>query len=180
MIIFLEDLKLIPLIEAWFGMSYKGFDNTISDKIVKFNLSSFYSGFIDVTNLATIANSICYARSVHPDVFIDLFDFDIQYANAIINDDTTFISLMNIIRNSMNGNICIVLVHRDKYRDAVMESLIKLIQQRYNIQSWIINDVEDIEYLKDDSPNYIGLENYDYDSMRYDMLTISNGDYTSQ
>ena len=61
------------------------------------------------------------------------------------------------------------MVYREPYRDAVMESLIKLIQQMYAYNCWIIEALEDIDLLNDNGYDTIGLMNLFQDVQRYDQ-----------
>ena len=103
-------------------------------------------------------------------------EFDIMYANYIINNDNAFIDLMKIIYDEYDsGNIdpICILVERDEIRDCLTESLIKFIQQRYGINSYLINTVEDREYREPSSFDITGLYNLDQDKERFVLLTTA-------
>ena len=69
------------------------------------------------------------------------FRFNIH---EVINDPNLFCKLLMILSATYEGSIAIVMVQRDPYRDAIMESIIKFTQQRYGIISWIVEDPEDL------------------------------------
>ena len=110
---------------------------------IVFNLSSLYSGFIDLTDLCTQIAPINNTGMIIPE-FVQSINFDIQYASAVINDPNLFCKLLMILSATYEGSIAIVMVQRDPYRDAIMESIIKFTQQRYGIISWIVEDPEDL------------------------------------
>ena len=85
-----------------------------------------------------------------------------------MNNPTLFGKLMAILSNSYEGHIVVLLVQRDPYRDSIMESLIKLIQQRYGYNCWIVEDPEDISCIKEDEYSTIGLLTLNEDLKRYD------------
>lgn len=154
MIVFCSNKELIPHLYARYN----------NRQVKIFNLSSYYSGYIDVSNL------MHFMKPNTPMIdFVNEVEFDIEYASYIFNDSNNFISFMKIMSSSFEGDICIVMVYREPYRDAVMESLIKLIQQRYAYNCWIIEALEDIDLLNDNGYDTIGLMNLFQDIQRYDQ-----------
>lgn len=133
------------------------------------NLSSLYSGYINITHLITDIAPINNTGLQMPD-FVNSFEFDIQYASAILNNPVLFGSLINIMLRAYEGYVVCILVQRDPYRDAVMESLIKLIQQRYSYNCWLIEDPDDIDVITEEMflPN--GLVTLDEDIKCYNQL----------
>ena len=101
--------------------------------------------------------------------FIQSVEFDIQYANALVSDPVLFGKLLLIISASYEGYVTILLVDRDAYRDAVMESIIKFIQQRYGYNCWIVEDPEDIECLKETPYTPTGLMMLNEDLLKFDQ-----------
>lgn len=157
MIVFNSKKELIPYISAKY--------NTRQIKI--FNLSSYYSEYIDVSNLMHISSLRTNDRPMTD--YIDMVEFDMNYASFILNNPKMFTSFMHIMSASFEGDVCIVMVYRDPYRDAIMESLIKLIQQRYAYNCWIIEDLNDIECLNDNGYNTFGLMTLFNDIQIYDQ-----------
>lgn len=132
MIIYIDNPELIQHIQYQFNRP-----------TMVFNLSSLYSGFIDLTDLCTQIAPINNTGMIIPE-FVQSINFDIQYASAVINDPNLFCKLLMILSATYEGSIAIVMVQRDPYRDAIMESIIKFTQQRYGIISWIVEDPEDL------------------------------------
>lgn len=132
MIIYIDSPELIQYIQYQFNRP-----------TMVFNLSSLYSGFIDLTDLCTQIAPINNTGMIIPE-FVQSINFDIQYASAVINDPNLFCKLLMILSATYEGSIAIVMVQRDPYRDAIMESIIKFTQQRYGIISWIVEDPEDL------------------------------------
>ena len=116
MIVFTHDVNLIPFI------SY----SCNNQPVEIFNLSSYYSGYYNITDLMTSIAPINNSGIPIPE-FVQSVDFDIQYASAIMSNPVLFNLFMTFVCSSYEGNIAIILVEREPYRDAVMESLIKYI-----------------------------------------------------
>jgi len=127
-----------------------------------YNLSSAIPGYYTLDGLI---NNMSQLFTI-PMNEIDTVEFDKVYANALINEPYRFADLMRIVSGTYEGNVVIVLVYNDPYRDAIMESLIKLIQQRYYINPWIIKDIEDLDCVTEDSPYAYGLMAYEEDLKR--------------
>jgi hypothetical protein len=159
MIVFMDNPNLIPYLQSRFQKR----------NVAIFNLSSLYSGYIDATDLITKISPINNTGLPMPE-FVNSIQFDIQYMNSIINTPELFYQLIRIVDISYEGNIVIVLVQRDPYRDAVMESLIKLIQQRYGYNCWIIEDQYDLDCIMESTFTPMGLMTLDQDIKLYDDL----------
>lgn len=159
MIVFIDNPKYIDAVQYKFS----------NRKIIVLNLSSLYSGYLNITNLLTKISPINNSGMQISD-FVNSYEFDIQYASAIINDPELFESFINIMMRSYEGYIVCILVQRDPYRDAIMESLIKLIQQRYGYNCWIVEDIEDIDIISEQMflPN--GLLILDQDIKAYNEM----------
>lgn len=158
MIIFLDDPRMIPAIQDTLGYNIK-----------VFNMSSLYSEVTseNVYTLARIIHPLNQSNNIPPSVYVDTLEFDINYANEILNNPKMFEDLMKIMMNSHEGYVVIVLVYRDAFRDSIMESLIKLIQQRYGYNSWIISDIDDIECITESTYTSNGLLTLENDIKRY-------------
>ena len=68
------------------------------------------------------------------------------------------------------GYIVCILVQRDPYRDAIMESIIKLIQQRYGYNCWIIEDEDDLDVIREQQMFPEGIIALDNDIDRANQL----------
>lgn len=133
------------------------------------NLSSFYSGYINITHLIAKISPINNTGMPMPE-FVNSVEFDMQYASSVLTNPELFGSLINIMLRAYEGYIVCVLVQRDPYRDAVMESLIKLIQQRYGYNCWIIEDIDDIEIMSEQMLLPNGLLTLDADIKQYNQM----------
>ena len=133
------------------------------------NLSSLYSGYINITHLIVKISPINNTDLPMPE-FVNSVEFDIQYASAVLNNPELFGSLINIMLRAYEGYLVCILVQRDPYRDAVMESLIKLIQQRYGYNCWIIEDSDDIEIMSEQMLLPNGLLTLDADIKQYNQM----------
>ena len=151
MIIFISNPEYARVIRESLGLD-----------ILVYNLSSLYSGFESISNLITNIGTFYRNDMTIPD-YVNSINFDQAYANKILQEPELFHSFMLIVYGSYLGFAVCVLVQRDPYRDAIMESIIKLIQQRYGINSWIVEDIEDIYYLSESYPTPYGLVQLDQD-----------------
>ena len=84
---------------------------------------------------------------------IDTPDFDIAYGNFIMGNQEQFFTFMNLVLPLYNDPCACVIVftQMSPLRDAIMESLIKLIQQRYGYNAYIINDPYDVLCIQDNA-----------------------------
>ena len=133
------------------------------------NLSSLYSGHINITHLIAKISPINNTSMTMPE-FVNSVEFDMQYASAVLSNPELFGSLINIMLRAYEGYLVCILVQRDPYRDAVMESLIKLIQQRYSYNCWIIEDIDDIEVISEQMMFPNGLLTLDEDIKQYNQM----------
>ena len=133
------------------------------------NLSSLYSGYINIAHLITKISPINNTNLPIPD-FVNSVEFDMQYAAAVLNNSELFGSLINIMLRAYEGYLVCILIQRDPYRDAVMESLIKLIQQRYGYNCWIVEDPEDIDVISEQMLLPNGLITLDNDIKQYNEM----------
>ena len=159
MIVFIDD----PNMSSSVAYKFPGRETVI------LNLSSLYSGYIDVTHLIAKISPINNTGLSMPE-FINSVEFNMQYASAVLNNPELFSSLINIMLRAYEGYIVCVLVQRDPYRDAVMESLIKLIQQRYGYNCWIIEEFDDIDVISEQMLLPNGLLTLDADIKQYNHM----------
>ena len=161
MILFIDNKDYIPYIQS----IYQNRD------ICVYNLSSMYSGFRDVYPLIDTIGINPVEIPINQYVYMP--QFDSQFLYLALNDNKKFVSLMNIMLPDYNGYIVLILVYREPYRDAIMESLIKLIQQRYEYTTYIIQDIEDIYGIREPSYGTNGLIRLEQDINRYHEMYYS-------
>lgn len=102
----------------------------------------------------------------------DSQQFDMAFANYILNNDYRFCQFFSIIIQLYYGNDVVVLIRQSEFYDILNESLMKLIQQRYGYIINAVNTIEDLEDLVESSFSIQGLYNLDQDLKRYLSITI--------
>lgn len=135
-------------------------DKNVIDRFVIFNLSSLLEGFERVNIL--------------PPFKLDRNDreFDIMYANYIIENDAIFYEFMKIMMSLYYGLDTLILVDKQEHNEYVNESLIKFIQQRYGYICNSINVNEDWEYVQESEFSIQGLYNIDKDKERFAYIHV--------
>lgn len=104
----------------------------------------------------------------------DDFEFDLNYANYIMNNDIVFVEFFQIIYNLYLGKDVFIFVDEDPYglwSENILESLLKLIVERYGYRAVKIESEEDYifareNFISDFNPEY-GLYNLDMDKDRF-------------
>ena len=145
-------------------LEYKGIR-----QVVSYNLSSYYS---DVPTMNALIPNIQHMSEelLQGDCVIP--QFDIEFGNYIINTDEAFLQFMNIVIPAyMNPDMLVqILIGHSDFRDAITESLIKLIQQRYGYNSYIVNDIEDFLCADESDFSIPGLFAIDEDINKWRVL----------
>lgn len=116
----------------------------------EFNLSSPYLiGY----NLNALIPDDAYIPKELIEGSIDTPDFDIAYGKYLMENQEQFFTFMNVILPLYNDPYACVIVYiqHTSFRDVFLECLTKLIQQRYGYYPYIINDIEDIYEVRDNS-----------------------------
>ena len=139
-------------------------DIKFGGKGVMYNLSSMREGFISLQAL------------IPPNTIGRLTDreFDIAYANYIMSNDTLFCIFFQIIYNLYIGKDVFIIVSTEDWSENLLESLLKLIQQRYGYNGVLINTEADYLYAATSmsfgfAPGY-GIFNLDQDKDRFTTL----------
>lgn len=139
-------------------------DIKFGGKGVMYNLSSMREGFISLQAL------------IPPNTIGRLTDreFDIAYANYIMSNDTLFCIFFQIIYNLYIGKDVFIIVSTEDWSENLLESLLKLIQQRYGYNAVLINTEADYLYATTSmnfgfAPGY-GIYNLDQDKERFTTL----------
>ena len=139
-------------------------DIKFGGKGVMYNLSSMREGFISLQSL------------IPPNTIGRLTDreFDIAYANYIMSNDTLFCIFFQIIYNLYIGKDVFIIVSTEDWSENLLESLLKLIQQRYGYNAVLINTEADYLYATNSmnfgfAPGY-GIYNLDQDKERFTTL----------
>ena len=139
-------------------------DIKFGGKGVMYNLSSMREGFISLQSL------------IPPNTIGRLTDreFDIAYANYIMSNDTLFCIFFQIVYNLYIGKDVFIIVSTEDWSENLLESLLKLIQQRYGYNAVLINTEADYLYAVTSmnfefAPGY-GIFNLDQDKERFTTL----------
>ena len=139
-------------------------DIKFGGKGVMYNLSSMREGFISLQAL------------IPPNTIGRLTDreFDIAYANYIMSNDTLFCIFFQIIYNLYIGKDVFIIVSTEDWSENLLESLLKLIQQRYGYNAVLVNTEADYLYAATSmnfgfAPGY-GIYNLDQDKERFTTL----------
>lgn len=140
-------------------------------QVVKYNLSSYYADIPTLVGLVPnpefMSEDAIRTNEVDP-------RFDIEFHQYIMNNPQSFDQFMNIVLPVyMNPDTLVqVLISESNYRDAITESIIKLIQARYGYNSYIIHDIEDFLYAEESTFSIPGLFSMDQDLQRWHMMHI--------
>ena len=116
----------------------------------EFNLSSPLAiGY----NLAALIPDDAYIPKELIEGSVDTPEFDMAYGNYIMGNQEQFFTFMNVILPLYNDPCACVIVYiqHSPFRDVFLECLVKLIQQRYGYIPYIINAIEDIYEIRDNS-----------------------------
>ena len=149
-------------------MLFYGNSLNIIDNSIVFNITSFKEGYVRLPALI-------------PPNELGRFtgrDFDIIYADYILNNDFVFKQFFDIIYSLYTGQDVYLIMSEEDWSENLVESIIKLIQQRSGYVSYKINCFEDFLYAKNSSfcpdfNNYFGVYNLDIDKERYTYIIES-------
>ena len=103
------------------------------------------------------------------------FDFDVYYANWLMNDTSAFRDLMLIMYDFYSG-YNVYLAANLEFVGNIAESFVKFIQQRYGVNCYIINTLEDMQYAVDTGAGFSmeGIGNFDLDKERLSTIAIAS------
>ena len=98
------------------------------------------------------------------------YQFDVNYMNYIMGNDIPFMQFMKIIMDLYQGINVFLIISPDEWSIALIESLMKLIQQRYGINGVKIGSFDDFVYAEETEFTGYGLFNLDQDKERYSYI----------
>jgi hypothetical protein len=106
------------------------------------------------------------------------YEYDIYYANWIMNDPVGFQNLMKVIYGEYCGQNIFLALNMDLIGN-IAESFMKFVQQRYGINCYIINSQDDIWYAIDSGTRFSieGLANLDIDKERAAIMAEASKMY---
>lgn len=154
-------------------LMYGNSENVIATGNV-YNLTSMKEGYTRLNNLIP-PNSLGKLTGR---------DFDLAYADYILGNDMVFIEFFHIIYSLYIGTDVYIVVSENDWSENLLESLLKLIQQRYGYNACKIDSLEDYVYFSISAqiPEfniYFGIKNLDMDKERYtyimENIRIKNG-----
>ena len=152
-------------------LEYKGIR-----QVVSYNLSSYFNN-APTLNLLVPSPNFISEDILSGDCSIPAFD--ISYHNYILENDDVFLQFMNIIVPAfMHPDVLVqIMIMRSPFSDAITESLLKLIQQRYGYNVYIINEIEDFIYTEESDFSIPGLFTIDQDMSRWrSLVPMEDGD----
>lgn len=147
-------------------LMYGNSKNVIKDgNTIAFNITSMNESYPRLSRLLP-PNSIGYLSD---------WEFDNAYMQFIFNNDPVFFEFFQIVFPLYQGkNVYLVMDDTLDWSENLLESLLKVIQQRYGYNAVRINEYNDYLEAKseslDDFNPYFGVQNLDIDKERYSYL----------
>lgn len=131
------------------------------ENLLVFNLSSIKEGYTPLCILPVLKG-----------MDYNSLEFDYYWAEYIFANDNIFFEFFDkIIYQLYSGNNVYILVDRSPFFDAISESLLKLVQQRYGYHGAVVNTPDDIYYMNpDEGFNILGINNLDADKERWTAI----------
>lgn len=140
-------------------------------------LNISFAGEGIVYNLASWKDGYINLRLLIPPNEIGKFtnrDFDLAYADYILMNNAVFCEFFQIIYNLYLGIDVYLMISDEDWSENILESLLKLIQQRYGYNAVYIDSDEDYIYARNnmnfDFASGYGLYNLDQDKERFSYL----------
>lgn len=101
--------------------------------------------------------------------------FDMWYYNYILENPIACSSLMNILNSLYNGNNVYICIgnYSDGFINVLNESFMKMIQCRYDIKYYIVNEIQDFQDIRKDGCDFMsvqGIITFDNDRKRFLQL----------
>ena len=128
-----------------------------------------------ILNLTSFKEGLPRLQSLIPPNNLGLLsgkEFDIAYANYIMSNDNVFLQFYDIIYLLYCGKDVYLTISNDDWSEDLVESLFKLIQQRYGYNGNRINSIEDYYFECNRNSDFDPrlLINLDSDKERYSMI----------
>lgn len=139
----------------------RSYDPSFEDHGCIFNIASLKEGY-NRLSLLTPPNHMGYTTDR---------EFDINYMNYIFNNDSVFVEFFMIVYYLYIGKDVYLLYSIEDWSENIIESLLKLVQQRYGLNAYCVNSDEDYTYCRlNDNTEFNrewGLYNLDQDKERF-------------
>ena len=142
-------------------------------------LSSLNIGFSPnclIYNLTSMREGLMKLPNLIPPNELGRFterDFDIVYMKYILENDIPFCEFFQLIYNLYIGKDIFLVADESDWSENILESLLKLIQQRYGYNAICVRSEEDYLYASSITVNFdnsYGLYNLDIDKERFARL----------
>ena len=101
------------------------------------------------------------------------YEFDVNYMHWILDDNRNFLQLMRIINDIVSGMDVYIVISLDEWSEVLIESLMKLIQQRYGINGCRVMTTEDYINAEESGFEDYGVVNYNEDRLRFEYIMES-------
>lgn len=131
----------------------------------------------DIYNLTGMAEGYKSIQALIPPNelgYLDSYEFDVNYYNYIMSNDQFFIVFFWIIESLYQGRYVYIISDEADWCESLIESLLKIIQQRYGYNAYNVRSEEDVLYAlqRDDCKFDVtyGLHNLDQDKERYQYI----------
>ena len=134
------------------------------DTFVIYNLSGMIEGYDSIQSL------------IPPNELgrMDSYEFDVNYFNYVMYNDPIFLTFFRIIQSLYTGRSVYIISDEADWSENLVESIFKIIQQRYGYNGYCVKTDEDILFALQRDDGYFnptfGLQNLDQDKLRYQYL----------
>lgn len=122
------------------------------------------------------ANVQCYYKlNLMPPIGINptSMEFDAQYVNLLLSDPNYFMQFMYIMTKLKEGyDVVLLIYNEDTVFNAITETLVKFIQQRYGYNYQFLNNENDLNPWDTSSFTTPGIIQFDQDYKRYEDYLI--------
>lgn len=145
---------------------------SISTASLPYNFYSILQYGIMLNNLMPLQNVINLTKqSNFSDV--DSLEFDKAYARQLEAHEPTFIDLMSLLSNiEIYEEIILLSNYTNEFMMPILDSLLKFIYEKYGLDSYIINTLDDIDSLSTSSfASHLQYMNFTTDLQKYYQLT---------
>jgi hypothetical protein len=150
-------------------------DNNIVPYLLTDRERYFVLNFFNVANLGDRLNHLWAPDIILQTCSLESVAFDMAYANYILTNNEAFQDFMEILMGmyySDGGDVFVLTDLNSTPVVSMVESIIKLIQQRYGYNCYIANCPEDITDIPESDMSDIGTQVFLQDKERYAHLSI--------
>ena len=138
----------------------------LSDDTIIYNITSYREGLVRL-NLLPPLDKRLYLN--------DCREFDLMYAQWIFNNDIQFFDFFRIIYDLYLGKDVFLVMDTSDWSENIIESILKLIQQRYGYNGILIDSFDSYVYCKNTIVSGFDpymIQNLDIDKDRFSVLMV--------